>query len=115
MAIWTFLYIRTFNKAELLAFSAKTLNKDYKDNGKIQRYRARKIKIKTSPKLEVMADGVMLGKGKVKIKILPGTLRVITPEVGAGVEKPQHETGADLPTPVAPVANNETAEKVEAQ
>ena len=46
------------------------------------------MKIKTSPKLEVLADGILLGKGTVRIKVLPGALRVIAPEVGAGAEKP---------------------------
>jgi diacylglycerol kinase (ATP) len=91
-----------FSKAQLLALSAKSLNGNEPDNGKIQRYRAEKVIIKTKPKLDVMADGYMLGKGKVKIKVLPGALRVYAPEVGAGVEKPKQEAGADLPTPVAP-------------
>lgn len=95
-----------FSKAELMAYMAKTTSKDPVDDGKIQRYRARKIEMKASPKLEVMADGVMLGKGKVKIKVLPGALRVIAPETGAGVEKPQQEAGADLPAPVSPVTEN---------
>jgi hypothetical protein len=64
------------------------------------------VKIKTSPKLAVMADGVMLGKGTVKIKVKPGALRVFAPQVGAGVEKPAQEVGADLPAPVAPVAGS---------
>jgi diacylglycerol kinase (ATP) len=95
-----------FSKAELLAYTARTMDDTPPDDGKIQRYRAQTIKIKTSPKLDVMADGVMLGKGKVKIKVLPGALRVIAPEVGAGVEKPPEEIGADLPAPVAPVVDN---------
>jgi hypothetical protein len=53
--------------------------------------------------MEVMADGVMLGKGKVKIKSRPGSLWIITPEEGAApatIEKPASE---ELPAPVAPV------------
>ena len=48
-----------------------------------------------------MADGIMLGKGPVKIKVLPGALRVIAPKVGAGLEKPLTKTSKDLPAPVA--------------
>lgn len=98
-----------FSKAELLAYSTKVMNKISTDDGKIQRYRASKVTIKTNPKLQVMADGVMLGKGKVKIKMLPGALRVIAPEVGAGVEKPPHAAGTDLPAPVAPVVDDKEA------
>ena len=47
--------------------------------------------------------GILLGKGTVRIKVLPGALRVIAPEVGRGAEKPPQATGADLPAPVAPV------------
>ena len=97
-----------FTKSELLAYSTKVMgeeNKNTKD-GKIQRYRAHTMKITASPKLDVMADGVMLGKGTVKIKVLEGALRVIAPEVGFGVEKQQSEARADLPAPVAPVAEN---------
>ncbi len=90
------------SKAELLAYFAKTLNANPANNDGIQRFRAAKVEIKSSPKLEVMADGVMLGKGTVKIKVLPGALRVIAPPVGTGVEAPPERTGADLPAPVAP-------------
>jgi YegS/Rv2252/BmrU family lipid kinase len=98
----------SFSKAELLTYFTKVAKEGHADDGKIQRYRAHKLKIKTSPKLEIMADGVMLGKGTVKIKVLPGALRVFAPQVGAGMEKPPQATGADLPTPIAPVVvNNE--------
>ena len=100
-----------FSKSEVLTYSTKVMNEGSTDDGKIQRYRARKLKIKASPKLEVMADGVMLGKGKVKIKVLPGALRVIAPEVGTGVEKPPQAAGADLPAPVAPAVTNKELEK----
>jgi diacylglycerol kinase (ATP) len=96
-----------FSKGQLLALSAKSLNGKEPDDGKIQRYRVEKVTIKTKPKLDVMADGIMLGKGKVKIKVFPGALRIYAPEVGAGVEKPKEETGADLPTPVAPAPGSE--------
>ncbi len=92
-----------FSKSEALAYFAEVTNEGHTDDGKIQRYRARKLKIKTSPKLEVLADGILLGKGTVRIKVLPGALRVITPEVGAGAEMPPQTIGADLPAPVAPV------------
>lgn len=90
-----------FSKAELLAYFARTAHEGITDDGKIQRYRARKIKIKTSPKLDVSAEGVLLGKGAAKIKLLPGALRVIAPEPGAGTEKPHTEIVEELPLSVA--------------
>ena len=100
-----------FSKSEALAYFAKVMNERSTEDGKIQRYRARKLKIKASPKLEVLADGILLGKGTVRIKVLPGALRVIAPEVGSGMEKSPQATGADLPAPVAPAVTNKELEK----
>ena len=78
-----------FSKAELLAYFAKSANERPTPDGKILRYRARKIKLKTEPKLDIAAEGILLGKGKAKIKVLPRALNVIAPEPGVGAEKPQ--------------------------
>ena len=90
-----------FTKAELLAYFAKTAQQRETPDGKIQRYRARKIKIKTEPKLEIAAEGILLGEGKAKIKVLPSALRVIAPEPGTGAEKPSTETQQKVPAPVS--------------
>ena len=84
-----------FNKAELIAYVAQTAHEGIAPDGTIQRYRARKIKVKSSPKLDVAAEGdIMLGKGTARIKVLPGALRVLAPEPGAGVEKPREKLSA---------------------
>ena len=93
-----------FSKVELLSYFVKTANEGSTPDGRIQRYRARKIKVKTSPKLDVAAEGIILGKGSARIKILPGALRVIAPEPGAGAEKPLEKTTQELPEPVSPVS-----------
>jgi diacylglycerol kinase (ATP) len=80
-----------FNKAQLLSYFARSAHENPIPDGTIQRYQARKIKVKTSPKLDVAAEGIILGKGTARIKILPGALRVIAPEPGPGAEKPQEE------------------------
>jgi diacylglycerol kinase (ATP) len=80
-----------FSKADLLGYFAKTANEGSTPDGTIQRYRARKIKVKTSPKLDISAEGILIGKGTARIKVLPGALRVIAPEPGPGAEKPQEE------------------------
>jgi len=100
-----------FSKAETLAYFAKVMNERPAEDGSIQRYRAGKLKIKASPKLEVLADGILLGKGTVRIKMLPGALRVIAPEVGQGAEKPPEAANTDLPAPVAPTVTSKEAEK----
>jgi len=93
-----------FSKAGLLSYFAKTANEGSTPDGTIQRYRARKIKVKTSPKLDVAAEGIILGKGTARIKILPGALRVIAPEPGTGAEKPLEKATKELPEPVSAVA-----------
>ncbi len=100
-----------FSKAELLAYFAKSANERETPDGKIQRYRARKIKIKTDPKLDIAAEGILLGKGSARIKVLPHALKVIAPEPGAGAEKPQTETTQELPTPVSISANADAESK----
>jgi diacylglycerol kinase (ATP) len=76
-----------FSKTELLSYFARTTNEGSVPDGAIQRYQARKIKVKTFPKLDVAAEGIILGKGTARIKLLRGALRVIAPEPGAGAEK----------------------------
>ena len=93
-----------FSKAELLSYFLKSANERSTPDGRIRRYRAHKIKIKTSPKLDVAAEGIILGKGSAWIKVLPGALRVITPEQGKGVEKPEEEAIKGLPEPVSQVS-----------
>lgn len=69
-----------FSKAELLAYFAKTANEGASDNEKIQRYKVKSLKVKSRPKLLVAADGIRLGKGRARIKVYPGALRVISPK-----------------------------------
>jgi diacylglycerol kinase (ATP) len=90
-----------FNKADLVAYFAKTAQQGSAPDGSIQRYQARKIKVKTSPKLDVAAEGIILGKGTARIKVFPRALRVIAPEPGAGAEKPREIASVQLaPVPV---------------
>ena len=77
-----------FSKVELIRYYAAVMDGGYSGDGKVQRYQARKLKVKSSPKLEVMADGVALGKGTVNIKMRPGALRVITAEKTPGFAIP---------------------------
>src|SRR6266511_3284781 len=62
-----------------------------------------KIEVKAAPKMDVMADGVMLGKGKVEIKSCPGSLWIITPKESAAPAILEKDAYEELPPPVAPV------------
>ena len=66
-----------FGKADLLGYYASRVDGGYSGNGKVQRYQARKLKVKSTPKAPITADGIELGKGTLTIKTLPGALRVI--------------------------------------
>jgi diacylglycerol kinase family enzyme len=76
-----------FSKADLLAYFARTMGMSSAADDKVQRYRARKIKIKTSPAQDIAAEGMVMGQGTAKIKVLPGVLQVISPQAGTGAEK----------------------------
>jgi YegS/Rv2252/BmrU family lipid kinase len=69
-----------FSKAELAAYFARTVKQIATADDKVQRYRARKIKIRTEPELDIAAEGLMMGKGKARLKALPAALQVIAPE-----------------------------------
>jgi diacylglycerol kinase (ATP) len=90
-----------FSKAELLSYFASTMNEGIREDGKLQRYRVRKVKVRTSPKMDVTADGVRLGKGTVRIKVCPGALRVLAPAPGAGVEIARSGANDQLPAPLS--------------
>jgi diacylglycerol kinase (ATP) len=72
-------------KAELVEYFASVRGGKQISSPKIERYLVRAITIKSRPKQEAMADGIMLGKGTVKIKVRKGALRVMTaaPSVSA--------------------------------
>jgi diacylglycerol kinase family enzyme len=69
-----------FSKMQLAGYFARTAKQLSAADDKVQRYTARKIKIRTEPELDIAAEGLMMGKGKAKIKALPAALRVIAPE-----------------------------------
>lgn len=101
-----------FSKTELLAYYAAIRSEGFSANEKVQRFRARKIEIKTDPKMDVMADGVMLGKNKVEIKCKAGAVWMITPEDHLAPPALIKDTSQELPAPVSPVP---TAESVPSQ
>ena len=103
-----------FSKAELLRYYAEVMDGGYSGDTKVQHYQARKVKIKASPKLDVMADGVALGNGSVKIKVRAGVLRVITTEKNVPLEKqPRGAKGRDVAT--TPEAKSSARQKARAQ
>ena len=95
-----------FGKVELIRYYAAVMDGGYSGDGKVQNYQARKIKVKSSPKLDVMADGVELGKGTVKIKVRKNALRVITAEKTPRFGIPPNDAVETRPAPVSPTAES---------
>lgn len=101
-----------FSKVELIRYYAEVMDGGYSGDGKVQRYQARKLKVKASPKLDVMADGVALGKGTVTIKIRPNALRVITAEKNPGFgTRQENVANMILPVPLSPIAKKSHREE----
>ncbi len=100
-----------FNKAELLAHLAKVMDANAASDDKVQRYRVKKIKIKTKPAMEVMADGEMLGCTLARIRVMPGILRVIAPPGDHGLAQKPEAAGERLPAPVSPVSKERQADE----
>ncbi len=92
-----------FSKAEVIKYFASTSKEGLVPDGKLQRFRAHKVVVKTSPKLDIAADGILLGSGKAVIKICPGALRVLAPMIGSGAEKPHEEKEDVLSAPLSPI------------
>ena len=90
-----------FGKVELIRYYAAVMDGGYSGDGKVQRYQASKLKVKSSPKLEVMADGVALGKGTVKIKVRKNALRIITAEKTPEFGLPPKDAVEIQPVPVS--------------
>ena len=103
-----------FGKVELLRYYAAVMDGGYSGDGKVQRYQASKLKIKASPKLDVMADGVALGKGTITIKVRPGALRVITTDKSPGLALPQKDGKTMTPVPIPSALDPNHHEKIEA-
>jgi diacylglycerol kinase (ATP) len=91
-----------FSKVELLRYYSDVMNGGYSGDGKVQHYQVRKLKVKSSPNLDVMADGVALGKGTVTIKVRPGALRIITPSINPDSTSSQKDASEKLPEPISP-------------
>jgi YegS/Rv2252/BmrU family lipid kinase len=100
-----------FSKADLLSYFGKVMDGGYSGDGKVQHYQARKLKVKASPKLDVMADGIALGKGTVTVKMRPGALHVITTEKSSTPAILQQDAAEMLPAPVSPAVGKNRREK----
>jgi diacylglycerol kinase (ATP) len=92
-----------FTKAELLAYFAAIMDQGYSENEKVQHYRVRKLEIKSKPPMEVNSDAMDLGQGTLKIKCLPGALRVLAPQPADSTTAVEKEPNTKVPAPLSPL------------
>jgi diacylglycerol kinase family enzyme len=95
-----------FSKTEILRYFTEESDHAYSGKQKIQNYQARKLIIKTSPKLDVMTDGIAFGRGSVSIKVLSEALRVITDGTNLVMENPQNVLAEPQPEEKAKPASH---------
>ena len=87
---------------------------DIQETGRSNVIKRARLKVKSSPMLKVMADGIELGKGTVTIKMLPGALRVITSEKEPGLVILQKDGSKMTPVPIPAAVENNHHNKIKA-
>jgi diacylglycerol kinase (ATP) len=98
-----------FGKAHVLSYFVRTAAEHIVPDGKLQRFRASTVKIKSKDNLEIAADGISLGKGTAVIKMRHGALRVFAPAVGSGAEKSKEQKLSELDAPLSPFVEKNDA------
>jgi YegS/Rv2252/BmrU family lipid kinase len=73
------LFYANQSKLELIRSAIKSPGTDFELDPRIRHYRARSIIIDTVPAMPIMADGVKIGEGSVKIDIQKHALSVLVP------------------------------------
>ncbi|MBN1891086.1 MAG: hypothetical protein JW850_24025, partial [Thermoflexales bacterium] len=63
------LFFADLNKLDLLNFVFQGVGVGKPEDPRIQRFRVRRVDIHTHPAMPIMADGVALGEGRVRIKV----------------------------------------------
>ena len=88
---------QNFSTTDLKGYYASMMGGGYSGNGKVLRYQARKLKVRSLPRLKIMADGIEQGKGTVTIKMRSGALRVIADKKSLWLESAAK--AEDVPIP----------------
>ncbi len=71
------------------------------EDPRIQRYRVRQVKIETQPAMPVMADGVIIGDGAVRIAIQPRLLSMLAGQsAGQNAPQPGEPTASEAERPL---------------
>jgi len=83
------------SKLDLIGYILNAPGTDTPEDPRIQHFRVRSIVINTDPPMPVMADGIALGEGSVRIEVRQHALRIMagpllsdmTRETGEALEK----------------------------
>lgn len=87
------LFFADLSKLDLLGYILKGPGTSTQEDPRIQHFRVRKIVIDTHPVMPVMADGIMLGEGSVRIEVKRHALAVM---IGPSVINMLDESGENL-------------------
>lgn len=92
------LFFADLSKLDLLGYILHGVGTDSPEDPRIQHYHVRRVDIDTQPAMPIMADGIALGEGRVRIEVRRRVLAVMVsksvpetlPDSGAMLEAPAH-------------------------
>ncbi len=73
------LFFADLTKLDLLGYILQGVGEDKPEDPRILHYHVRRIEVSTNPTMAVMADGIALGEGKVRIEVRKHALAVMAP------------------------------------
>jgi len=85
------LHYADLTKMELLQYIFQGIGMDKPEDSRIQHLRVRKLVIDTKPAMSVMADGIVLGTGKVSIEVKHHALNVMVNQPGIKSDSPPNK------------------------
>ena len=75
------LFFADLSKLDLLGYILQGVGEGKPEDSRIQHYHVQRVEIETNPAMPVMADGIALGEGTVRIEIKPHALTVMVNQV----------------------------------
>ncbi len=84
------LFFADLSKLDLLGYILQGVGEGKPEDSRIQHYHVQRVEIETNPAMPVMADGIALGEGTVRIEIKPHALTVMGGNQGS-LENPKQD------------------------
>jgi diacylglycerol kinase family enzyme len=86
------LFFADLSKVDLIGYILKGPGTSTQEDSRIQHFRVRKVVIDTHPAMSVMADGIAIGEGSVRIEVRRHALTVMVGSTAANVVTESGET-----------------------